>query len=90
MRYLKPLDEEALRTAASCRAVVTIEDGSLKGGLYGAVAEYMAGLDRPVPVHGIGIPDRFIAQDTQAAQRAECGLDTAGILEVLRKLVKKD
>ena len=90
MRYLKPLDEEALRTAAFCRTVVTIEDGSLKGGLYGAVAEYMAGLDRPVPVHGIGIPDRFIAQDTQAAQRAECGLDTAGILEVLRKLVKKD
>jgi 1-deoxy-D-xylulose-5-phosphate synthase len=90
IRYLKPLDEEALRAAASCRAVITIEDGSLKGGLYGAVAEYMAGLDRPVPVHGIGIPDRFIAQDTQAAQRAECGLDTAGILDVLRRVVKKD
>ena len=90
IRYLKPLDEEALRAAASCRAVVTIEDGSLKGGLYGAVAEYMAGLDCPVPVHGIGIPDRFIAQDTQAAQRAECGLDTAGILDILRRLVKKD
>ena len=90
IRYLKPLDEEALRAAASCRAVVTIEDGALKGGLYGAVAEYMAGLDRPVPVHGIGIPDRFIAQDTQAAQRAECGLDTAGILDVLRRVVKKD
>ena len=90
IRYLKPLDEEALRAAASCRAVITIEDGSLKGGLYGAVAEYMAGLDCPVPVHGIGIPDRFIAQDTQAAQRAECGLDTAGILDILRRLVKKD
>jgi deoxyxylulose-5-phosphate synthase len=50
----------------------------------------MAGLDCPVPVHGIGIPDRFIAQDTQAAQRAECGLDTAGILDILRRLVKKD
>ena len=91
LRYLKPLDTRLLDGIASrFEAVITVEDGSLKGGLYGAVCEYLAAQDRKVTVRGIGIPDRFIPQAPQDEERRECGLDAAGILAQLQKLAEKD
>ena len=91
VRYLKPIDTDMLaEVAAGFDAVVTLEDGALMGGLFGAVSEYMSGTGRGILVRGAGIPDRFIVQDTQAAERKECGLDRASILAILRKLVEKD
>lgn len=87
MRYLKPLDNKILEEVASFDAIVTVEDGTLKGGLFGAVSEYFAGRpDAPV-IKGVGIPDRFISQDTQKAQRASCGLDTASLEDMLGGMV---
>ena len=40
-------------------------------------------------VKGLGIPDKFIAQDTQAAQWAECCLDAESIYGILVDLLKK-
>ena len=89
MRFLKPLDASILEEVSGFRAILTLEDGSMKGGLYGAVCEYFAGrADAPL-VKGLGIPDVFISQDTQAAQRAECGLDTESIFEILVEMMKK-
>ena len=91
VRYLKPLDTEMLaEVAAGFDAVVTLEDGALMGGLFGAVSEYMSGTGRGIVVRAAGIPDRFIVQDTQSAERKECGLDREGILSILRELVEKD
>ena len=76
MRFLKPLDQDIMEEVSSCKAILTVEDGSLKGGLYGAVSEYFAARpDAPI-IKGVGIPDKFVVQDTQKAQREECGLDT--------------
>lgn len=86
MRYLKPIDEGILEAVAGkCKSVITIEDGALCGGLFGAVAEYMAGSEHPVHVEGIGIPDRFVGQASQKEQQKECGLDADNILNLLRK-----
>ena len=91
VRYLKPIDTDMLaEVAAGFDAVVTLEDGALMGGLFGAVSEYMSGTGRGILVRGAGIPDRFIVQDTQAAERKECGLDRGSILSILRELVEKD
>ena len=91
MRYLKPLDENLIEEAlASADTFLTLEDGSLCGGLFGAVTEYMASKGHKVRIEGLGIPDRFIAQDTQKAQRKECGLDKDSILEKVRLLMQKD
>ncbi|MBR4227604.1 MAG: 1-deoxy-D-xylulose-5-phosphate synthase [Bacteroidales bacterium] len=91
VRYLKPLDGEMLKEVASgFESVLTVEDGSLLGGLYGAVAEHLSAEGSGIRLAGSGIPDRFIPQDTQAAERAECGIDRNGILSQLRKLVEKD
>ena len=89
MRFLKPLDSAILEEVSRFRVVLTLEDGALKGGLYGAVCEYFAGRSDAPIIKGLGIPDRFIAQDTQTAQRAECCLDTESIFGLLMDLMKK-
>ena len=84
MRFLKPLDERILERAASCGRILTVEDGTIKGGLYSAVCEWLAahGLTS-VEVHALAIPDAFIHHARQGQQRAACGLDTAGIIRAL-------
>ena len=90
MRYLKPLDEEILEEACTnCKGIVTVEDGSLKGGLFGAVSEWVAQRGLGTVVQGIGIPDRFIAQATQTQQRNDCGLSVEGIVSACRIMSKK-
>ena len=39
IRYIKPIDRSILEEAAATGNVLTVEDGSLAGGLFGAVAE---------------------------------------------------
>ena len=88
MRFLKPLDAAILEEVSKYRIILTLEEGALKGGLYGAVCEHFAGRpDAPV-IKGLGIPDSFISQDTQAAQRAECSLDTESIFDILVEMMK--
>jgi 1-deoxy-D-xylulose-5-phosphate synthase len=89
LRFLKPLDTAILEEASRFEVILTVEEGSLKGGLYGAVCEYFAGRTDAPLIKGLGIPDRFIAQDTQAAQRTECCLDTGSIFEILIEMMKK-
>jgi transketolase len=56
---IKPLDEEVILDAArETGAIVTAEEHSIIGGLGGAVAELVAE-QCPVPVHRVGIRDRF-------------------------------
>ena len=59
MHTLKPLDTSALDDAAhSCRAIVTVEEHTVIGGLGGAVAEHLA-RTRPTRVEMVGIRDTF-------------------------------
>ena len=75
IRYIKPIDEGMLdEIAAKYESVITVEDGTLLGGLHGAVAEYLSAKQKSPSVDGVGIPDRYISQGTQEELRAECGL----------------
>ena len=59
MHTLKPLDTGLLaRCARETRAIVTVEEHSVIGGLYGACAEALAG-GRSVPMRAVGIRDTF-------------------------------
>ncbi|MDT3360534.1 MAG: 1-deoxy-D-xylulose-5-phosphate synthase [Bacteroidota bacterium] len=90
IRFLKPLDEELVLAAArNYKHIVTVEDGCLKGGLMSAVAELMESNDIHTPLHGLGIPDQFIEQDTQKAQRAFCGIDSEGITNTIENIFQK-
>ena len=88
MRFLRPIDTLLLDDVASnYQIVLTVEDGVLKGGLYGAVCEYFESKDYKTVIRGIGISDEFVSHSTQACQRSRYGLDKEGIAAVLSKLV---
>ena len=88
IRYVKPVDTALLdRICKDHKTIITVEDGCVEGGLHGAVAEYVAEVAPGVRVIPIGVPDRFIAQDTQKNQRAECGLTADAIEDRIRRLL---
>ena len=89
-RFLKPLDEEMLKEIAeNYKYVLTVEDGSRKGGLFGAVSEFLHERGLGIPCCGLGIGDEFVAHAPQRLQRAEAGIDTEGIKAKLEEILKK-
>ena len=86
-RFLKPLDTELLgRIASRYRHIITVEDGAVAGGLYGAICEFLSAQGSGIPVEGIGIPDRFIRHASQPEQYGACCMDAAGIEKSLQKI----
>jgi 1-deoxy-D-xylulose-5-phosphate synthase len=86
MRYVKPLDEDLVRTlAAKHSLLVTIEENVVMGGAGSAVLEALEKHGCQVSVLQLGLPDRFIDQGDPALQLASVGLDTAGIAESIRE-----
>ena len=86
-RFIKPLDEESLtEIAQNYKAIITMEDGCLKGGLYGAVCEFIMAEGIPVRVHGIGVPDIFVGQAPQKVQLRNFGISTEGITKKIEKV----
>jgi transketolase len=56
---IKPLDTEALwKLAQEARAIVTVEEHQIAGGMGSAVAECLA-LHMPVPMEFVGVQDKF-------------------------------
>ena len=90
MRFLKPFDTGIMEEVSGCEAILTIEDGSLKGGLHSEVSEYIASRGLDTVVKGLGVPDRFISQAPVGEQRKTCGIDAEGIYSELLKLLKNN
>ncbi len=86
---IAPIDEDAVRAAAaSHRAVVTIEDHSVHGGLGGAVAEVLAAGDgSTAPLHRIGMRT-FGESGSPADLYRRYGLDHEGIARTVRDALK--
>ncbi len=87
MRFLKPLDETMLHEV--CRSyprLLTVEDGTILGGLGSAVLEFMADHGYNLPLVRLGVPDRYITQGKPEELYAECGYDTAGIVAAVKDL----
>jgi transketolase len=90
MHTLKPLDTQAVLAAAQeTRAIVTIEEHSISGGLGGAVAECLAESEFRVPFKRLGIPPSCSAPPgTQEYLRQQCGLSPKSILRSLEPLLE--
>ncbi len=82
-RFLKPFDADILAQVSEYEAALTVEEGCLKGGLFSEVAEGLALAGSGTKVRGLGVPDIFIKQDSQATQRKDCRLDAEGIYSEL-------
>lgn len=63
--FVKPLDETALHTIfKQYEAVITIEDGTIKGGFGSAITEFSALHNYNKKISVLGIPDTFIEHGT--------------------------
>jgi transketolase len=90
MPTVKPLDCEAVLMAGrETRAIVTLEEHSILGGLGGAVAEILAeSTEEKVLFKRIGLPSVFSAYvGDQQYLRAAYGLSKEGILESIKSFL---
>ena len=88
MRFLKPIDEELLHeVAAKFKHIITLENGTIKGGLGSAVLEFMADHGYTPRVIRLGLPDRFIEHGSVPELCRLCGIDADSIARTIEELV---
>lgn len=88
--WVKPLPEkQILDLAASCDALLLVEENTLLGGFSSAVLEVLADHDAlgHLKIRRLGIPDRFIPHGPVRRLRADVGLNVSGIASVLKDLL---
>ncbi|WP_283171111.1 1-deoxy-D-xylulose-5-phosphate synthase [Curtanaerobium respiraculi] len=87
MRWVKPIDAEAVRAAADTKLMVTVEEGVVRGGVGEAALGELARSGLAVPALVLGIPDAFIEQGDVEILFERLGLDAEGIADsVLARL----
>jgi transketolase len=90
MHTVKPLDTEAvLKAGRECRAVVTVEEHMVHGGLGEACASVLLQAGVSVPFRIIGIPDEDTVTGAQADIFRHYGISMEGLTELAMKLLKK-
>lgn len=91
IRYLKPIDETLLHELFSKYSkIITVEDGTIIGGLGSAVIEFMSDHHYNAEIIRLGIPDRFIEHGSPEELQRDCGFDVEGIVASARKMYKKE
>jgi len=89
MRFAKPLDEELLHDVFSkFNKLITVEDGTVKGGFGSAILEFMNEHNYHAEIKILGIPDHVIEHGTLKELHHECHYDAeaikAAVLEMMR------
>jgi len=87
MRFVKPLDREAIVQAAARHAhLVTVEENAVAGGAGSGVNELLAAAGLKVDILNIGLDDTFIQHGTREECLHLAGLDSDGILaKIIRR-----
>jgi 1-deoxy-D-xylulose-5-phosphate synthase len=89
MRFVKPIDEEILHTVGKkFKHVITVEDGTVIGGMGSAIADFFALHGYKCHVEMLGVPDKFVQQGTIQELQAKCGFDAKGIYNTILNLLK--
>jgi transketolase len=90
MHTIKPLDTELISlVAGKCKAIVTVEEHSVYGGLGEACASYLlqSGFAKPFKI--IGIPDEYTVTGSQTEIMNHYGISKTGIADTVVELLKK-
>ncbi|MFC4635452.1 1-deoxy-D-xylulose-5-phosphate synthase [Dokdonia ponticola] len=84
MGFLKPIDTALLDTIfKTYEVVITLEDGTIKGGLGSVVADYAFAKAYKGTLKIVGIPDRFITHGTVEELQEEIGISPNEISKVI-------
>jgi len=90
LRFAKPLDHELLHEVfKSYKKIITVEDGTIVGGIGSAVLEFMAEHGYQAEVKMLGIPDRIVEHGSQKQLHHECHYDADAIAETIREMMKE-
>lgn len=86
---IKPLDKEAvISLAKETKAIITIEEHQIIGGMGSIVAQCLA-LNYPVPIEFIGVSDKFGQSGTTEELRKHYGLDVPSIIKKVELLIHR-
>lgn len=89
MHTVKPLDAEAvIRAGRECRAVVTVEEHSVHGGLGEACAAVLMQAGVAVPLRIVGIPDEDTVTGSQSDIFRHYGITMEGLAKTALDLLK--
>ncbi len=89
MHTIKPLDTELISSLAKkCKAIVTVEEHSVYGGLGEAVASFLLQSGIALPFKIIGIPDEYTVTGPQGDIFKHYGISEEGIADEVAKLLK--
>ncbi len=88
MRFVKPLDKELIKdVCATHKHIITVEDGALLGGIGEAIATFICENKFDVSVKSLGIPDRFLMEDTRKHILHDLKLDAEGIYNLCKSML---
>ena len=79
-RFVKPIDEQAVRDACrEHRLIVTLEENVASGGYGEKVRAYVDGIDAPVQVLNIAVPDEYVEHGNVELLKREIGIDADSV-----------
>jgi len=88
MHTVKPLDEEAVLNAAKkCKAIITVEEHSIYGGLGEACASLLMQKNIQLPFQIVGFPDEDTVTGSQVEIFGSYGISAKGLAEKALKLL---
>jgi 1-deoxy-D-xylulose-5-phosphate synthase len=88
LRFAKPLDETLLHEVFNKYSkIITVEDGTVVGGIGSAVLEFMTEHQYKADVKILGIPDRIVEHGSQKELHKECHYDAEAIAETARAMM---
>ena len=86
---IKPLDKDCvLSLAETTKAIVTVEDHQVAGGLGGTIAEFLA-KTKPTPMEFVGLQDTFAESGTPKELIEKYGMGTNAIKEAIMTVLKR-
>ncbi len=90
MRFAKPLDMEILHEVGKAYdAVITIEDGVLRGGVGEAIAAQFIAHGYSPRIKMLGIDDHFVEHASQSQLYEECGFDPGSVSAAIDELLSE-
>jgi 1-deoxy-D-xylulose-5-phosphate synthase len=88
MVFLKPIDKELLHQVfKKYDSIITIEDGSVVGGLGSEIIEFANANQYKHNIKTLGIPDKFITHGSIQQLKEMCKYDKESIISEVKKLL---
>jgi 1-deoxy-D-xylulose-5-phosphate synthase len=86
VRFLKPIDKKMLdEICRTHHTIITVEDGTVTGGLFSEISEYIIEKNYATEVSSIALPDSFVEQGDIPSLYKLAGFDVESITDCIRR-----